>query len=158
MDDFAKAAKTGVRTSDGRKIISQHLKAMKQELSVIARREEKKTREAEEEAITMPFHSAPKTQLGTPTAPPAKKKREGTSSQRDVPTGSTSASHVSSSSTQHIKNPPMATTKRRPQEIANKNPLDLAAKKQSKCGWCKESGHTQRKCKDRLKTLGYKPA
>ena len=158
-DEFAKAAKTGVRTNDGRKIISQHLKVMKQELNVIAKREEKKAREADEAAITMPSSSAPNTDLATASnAPPPKKKRGGTTSRAIVPTASASGTNMSSSSTQHIQNPDVAKTKGRPQQIANKNPLDLAPKNSKKtCSYCHEKGHTMRKCKERLKMLGYKP-
>ena len=154
-EDFAKAAKVGVRTADGRKIIRTHLKAMKAELDVIVRREERKAREAEEEAITMPSSSAPNTTAGNATTATPSRKRKATSYEADVPTGSTSVSHMSSS-TQHIQNPPVAKTRGRPQEIANLNPLDLATKKNQKCGWCKQPGHTQRKCQEKLKLLGYR--
>ena len=152
-DDFTKVAKIASRSQDGNKIVRTHLKAMKQELEVLARREEKKAREAQEADITMPSSTAP-----TETDKPAtaeKKRRRRTSKPITVPTTSPSLPHISANS--HIQNPPVSTTKGRPQEIANKAPLDLATKKAKLCSHCKQPGHTIRKCVDRLKLMGYKP-
>jgi hypothetical protein len=166
-DDFRKMCQVGLRTEDGKKIIRTHLKAMKQELNVIVRRDQKKSEEAEREAITMPSSSAPNAHV--PTAQPSTQKAisyhggvpatststQGPSSyQGGVPAKSTSGSNIST--TRQVQNPPLSTTKGRPQEKANKNPLDLATKKVKHCSFCNGTDHTIRKCTEKLKLNGYK--
>ena len=151
-DDFRKVAKIGCRSEDGRKILRTHIKAMKQEIDVIIRREEKKAIEAEHAAVTMPSSSAPTVQ---PVIPEELGKRRASSNPTAVTTGIASGSHVSS--TGHIQNPPVSNTRGRPQEKANKNPLDLATKKPRKCSFCNSTEHTIRKCPEKLKMLVYKP-
>ncbi|KAM0881811.1 hypothetical protein ACQ4PT_032703 [Festuca glaucescens] len=136
-EDFTKVAKIACRSQDGNKIVRTHLKAMKQELDVLARREEKKAREAAEENITMPSSSAP-TEPDKPATAEKKTRRRRTSKPITVPTTSPSLPHISTNS--HIQNPPVSNTKGRPQESTNKAPLDLATKKGKLCGHCKKPG------------------
>jgi hypothetical protein len=149
-DGFRKMSQVGVKTEDGKKIIRTHLKAMKQELNTIMKRDHKKAVEAEERAITMPSSSAP-----NPNMPSATTAQQASSYQGEVPATSTSRSHISSN--RRVENPPLSITKGRPQEIANKNPLDLAAKKVKHCSFCDSTEHTRRKCKEQLKLAGYAP-
>jgi hypothetical protein len=154
-EEFVKAAKVGVKTADGRKIIKKHLKEMKQELAVVARREEKKAREAEEDAITMPSSSAPIYSDLPPATTVPPNMQHSNSSQRAIQETTLSGSRMSSN--QHIQNPPVSNTRGRPQQIANKNPLDLATKKSRKCSHCGSTDHTIRRCPEKLKLMGYKP-
>ncbi|KAM0921419.1 hypothetical protein ACQ4PT_006869 [Festuca glaucescens] len=153
-DDFRKVAKVASMSQDGQKIVRTHLKAMKQELDVLARREEKKAREAAEVNITMPSSSAP-TENIPPEKPIKTTRRRRGSKPIAIPTTSPSLPHISANS--HIQNPPTSATRGRPQEIANKAPLDLATKKPRKCSFCKSELHTVRKCEEKLKLMGYKP-
>ncbi|KAM0882147.1 hypothetical protein ACQ4PT_032499 [Festuca glaucescens] len=142
------------RSQDGQKIVRTHLKAMKQELDVLARREEKKAREAAKVNITMPSSSAP-TENIPPEKPIKTTRRRRGSKPIAIPTTSPSLPHISSNN--HIQNPPTSATRGRPQEIANKAPLDLATKKPRKCSFCKSELHTVWKCEEKLKLMGYKP-
>jgi hypothetical protein len=153
-DEFIKIAKVACKTNDGRRIVRTHLKSAKQELDVITRRDEKKAREAEEAAITMPSSNAPNANVppATSTQHPM---QHPTYDRPTAPTTSNSGSHVSS--TQNIQNPPISSTRGRPQEIANKAPLNLATKKPRRCSYYNSTDHNIRKCPEKLKLMGYKP-
>ena len=126
---------------------------MKQELDVIARREEKKKREAENESITMPSSSAPNEASVTPSTTVPPNRAQSTSNYAALQTTSTSGSHMSS--TKHIQNPEKSVTKGRPRQIANKIPLYLATKKSKKCSHCGAKGYTICKCQEKLKLIVY---
>lgn len=154
-DDFRKVATVACRTNDGKRIVRTHLKAMKQELDVITKREEKKAIEAEEAAITMPSSSNPNEHVPQTTSEKSTKRQRTECKKTFIPTTSTSGSRMSSNT--HVQNPTMSSTKGRPQEIANKAPLDLATKKVKRCSFCNSADHTIRKCQEKLKLMGYKP-
>ena len=91
-DEFRKMCQVGLKTKDGKKIIRTHLKAMKQELNMIVKRDQKKAEEAEREAITMPSSSAPNTHV-----PPNKPKTHKASSyQGGIPATNTNTQQESS--------------------------------------------------------------
>jgi hypothetical protein len=79
----------GVKIEDGKKIIRTHLKAMKQELNTIMKRDQKKVADAEERAITMLSSSAP-----NPRMPSATTAQQASSYQGEVIATSTSGSHI----------------------------------------------------------------
>jgi hypothetical protein len=96
-----------VKTEDGKKIIRTHLKAMKQELNTIMKRDQKKAAKAEERAITMSSSSAPNTHV-----PAATTTQQASSYQGEVPDTRTYGSHISSN--RRVENPPLSITKGRP--------------------------------------------
>jgi hypothetical protein len=106
-DDFRKMCQVGVKIEDGKKIIHTHLKAMKQELLMITKRDKKKVAESKERAITMSSSSAPNTHV-----PAATITQQATGYQGEVLATSTSRSHISSN--RHVENPPLSITKGRP--------------------------------------------
>ena len=146
-DDFRKIAKVACLTNDGRRIVKTHMRAMKADLDLYRKREEKKAKEAAAQASTMPSSSAP----CAPVAP----LHDSSTNNTAVPTSSASCTDFPLA--QKIRNPPRSVTKGRPEEIANKNPLDLATKKPRKCSGCKSTDHTIRSCPEKLRKMGLIP-
>ena len=141
-NDFVKVAKVACLTDDGRRIVKTHMRAMKADLDVYRKREEKKAKEVAAQFTNVPTTSAPNTTS-----------QQSSNIRTNVQAQDASGSNISIRNIQ-IRNPPRSNTKGRPQEIANKNPLDLATKKPRKCSFCGSTDHTIRKCEEKLRQMG----
>ena len=140
--DFVKVAKVACLTDDGRCIVKTHMRAMKADLDVYRKREEKKAKEVAAQFSNMPTTSAPNATS-----------QQSSNNRTNVQASNASGNNISNSN-RKIRNPPRSNTKGRPQEIANKNPLDLATKKPRKCTFCGSTDHTIRKCEENLRQMG----
>ena len=159
-DDFRKVARVACRVDDTKCIVKQHMRNMKTDLRLYFKREEKKVKDAEAMAKTMPTTSSANTQadqnFAMPTHSGANPNLQRTSdTTEDLPTSSNQGPNREKKL--KIGNPPKSTTKGRPAEIANHNPLDLGTKKATKCSHCGSTQHTMTKCVARLQSMGLLP-
>ena len=144
-DEFRKVAKFACLTEDGRRIVKTHMRAMKADLDIYRKREEKKAKETAAQFLNMPTSSAPNAIS-----------QQSSNDQTNVQASSALCTNISTKQ-QKLQNPPRSNTKGRPQEIANKNPLDLGTKKPRKCSFCGSTEHTIRTCPEKRRLMGLIP-
>ena len=103
-DDFIKVAKVACLTEDGRRIVKTHMRAMKADLDIYRKREEKKAKEVAAQFSNMPATSAPNATS-----------QQSSNNRTNVQASNASGNNISIRN-RKIRNPPKSNTKGRPQE------------------------------------------